>query len=108
MHVLSCSFVSDSLQPHALYAPPMEFSRQEYKIRLPFPAAGDLPDLRTTPASIGSPVLVGGFFTTVPPGKPGDLMAPLKFFLMIRLDITIHRIRLIKFSKVSVFMKNGG
>ena len=44
----------------------MEFSKQEYWSRLPFPAEGDLPDptLETM-----SPTLAGGFFTTVPSGK---------------------------------------
>ena len=34
---------------------------------LPFPPPGDLPDPRIKPAS---PALVGGLFTTAPPGKP--------------------------------------
>jgi len=38
--------------------------------RLPFPAPGDLPDPGTEPTSPVSPVLVVGFFTTEPPGKP--------------------------------------
>ena len=37
---------------------------------LPFPSPGDLPDPGTEPRSLVSPVLAGGFFTTVPPGKP--------------------------------------
>ena len=43
----------------------MEFSRQEYWSRLSFPTPGDLPDpgIEAT-----SPALVGGFFTTEPPG----------------------------------------
>ena len=44
----------------------MEFSRQEYWSRLPFPFPGDLPDLRTEPMS---PAWTGEFFTTEPPGK---------------------------------------
>ena len=45
----------------------MEFSRQEYWIRLPFPPPGDLPDPGIEPASL---VLADGFFATEPPGKP--------------------------------------
>ena len=45
----------------------MKFSRQEYWSGLPFPPAGDLPDPGTEPVC---PALTGGFFTTVPPGKP--------------------------------------
>ena len=48
----------------------MEFSRQEYRRGLPFPPQGDLPDPGIEPVSLASPVLVGGFFTTAPPGKP--------------------------------------
>ena len=43
------------------------FPRQEYLSGLPFPTPGDLPDPGTEPASL---VSAGGFFTTVPHGKP--------------------------------------
>ena len=49
---------------------PMEFSRQEDQSRLPFPAPWDLPDPGIEPLSPVSPVLVGSFFTTAPPGGP--------------------------------------
>ena len=45
----------------------LEFSRQEYWKRLPFPPPEDLPDARIKPTS---PALAGGFFTTGSPGKP--------------------------------------
>ena len=45
----------------------MEFPRQEYWSRLPFPTLGDLPNPGLEPTS---PALAGGFFTTVQPGKP--------------------------------------
>ena len=48
----------------------MEFSRQEYWSALPFSTPGDLPDPGVEPMSLASPALAGGFFTTVPPGKP--------------------------------------
>jgi len=44
----------------------MGFPRQDYWSGLQFPSAGDLPDLRTEPAS---PALAGRFFTTEPPMK---------------------------------------
>ena len=44
----------------------MEFSRQEYWSRLPFPSPGDLPNPGTKPISSA---LAGGFFTTAPSGK---------------------------------------
>ena len=43
------------------------FSRQEYGSGLPFPSPGYVPHAGVRPTSL---VLAGGFFTTVPPGKP--------------------------------------
>ena len=40
------------------------FSRQEYYSGLPFPLPEDLPSTGTDPASLASPALAGGFFTT--------------------------------------------
>ena len=42
----------------------MGFSRQDDWSGLPFPPPGDLPDPGTEPASLSSPALAGGFFTT--------------------------------------------
>ena len=42
----------------------MGFSRQEYWSGLPCPPPGNLPSPVIEPASLMSPVLVGGFFTT--------------------------------------------
>jgi len=47
----------------------MEFSSQEYWSGLPFPIPGDLPDPGIEPASLASPTLAGGFFTSLPPGQ---------------------------------------
>ena len=40
------------------------FSRQAYRSGLPSPPPGDLPDPGIKPASLASPALAGGFFTT--------------------------------------------
>ena len=48
----------------------MVFSRQEYWSGLPFRTLGVLPDPGIEAASLTSPALTGGFFTTAPPGKP--------------------------------------
>ena len=48
----------------------MGFSQKEYWSGLPFPLPGDLPNLGIKLVSPPSPVLLGGFFTTEPPGKP--------------------------------------
>ena len=65
--VLSLSVVSNSttLWTVARQAPlPIEFSRQEYWSRVPFPTPGDLPNSGIGPESLGSPELPDGFFTT--------------------------------------------
>ena len=73
MYVLSCSVVWLFGAPWtvACQAPlPIESSRQEYWSRLPFPTPGNLPYSRESswprikPASLVSPALAGGFFTT--------------------------------------------
>ena len=65
---LVASVVSDSLPPFGLVAHQaplsMGFSRQEYWRGFPCPPPGDLPDPRIEPASLMSPALAGGFFTT--------------------------------------------
>jgi len=67
--VLSCSLMSDSLQPHGLYvarqAPlSLGFSRQEYWSGFPCLSPGDLADPGIERASLKSPSLAGGFFIT--------------------------------------------
>ena len=61
--LFSSSVMSDSLRPHQIRLS-MGFPRQEYWRGLPFPASGDLPDPGNEPASLLSPALAGGFFTT--------------------------------------------
>ena len=51
----------------------MELARLEYWSGLPFPFPGDLPDPGIEPTPPVSPALAGGFFTTAPLGKPGDM-----------------------------------
>ena len=46
----------------------MEFSRQEYSKRLPFPTPEDLLNPGIEPMPLVSPALAGRFFTTDPPG----------------------------------------
>ena len=45
----------------------MGFSRQEYWSGLLCPPPGDLPDPGIEPASLTTPTLADGFFTTAPP-----------------------------------------
>ena len=68
-YVCACSVVSDSAI-HGLSLPGSSvygFPGQEYWSGLPFPLPGDHSDPGTEPVC---PALTGGFFTTVPPGKP--------------------------------------
>ena len=48
----------------------MGFPRQEYWGGLTFPSPRDRPNPGIEPASPVSPALAGGFFTTLPPGRP--------------------------------------
>ena len=43
---------------------------QEYYSGLLFPTPEDFPDTGIKPVLLVSPALVGGFFTSTPPGKP--------------------------------------
>ena len=70
--VLSHSVVSDSLTPWTIARQvllSMEFPRHEHRSGLLFPPPGHLSDPEIEPASLASPALAGGFFTTVPLGK---------------------------------------
>ena len=51
----------------------MDFSSQEYWSGLPFLAPGDLLEPGIEPVSPEAPALAGGFFTSVPLGKPKEL-----------------------------------
>ena len=66
----SCVRLFATPQTVAYQAPlSVRFPMQEYWSGLPFPTLGDLPDsgIKTVP-----PKLAGGFFTTMPPGKPPE------------------------------------
>ena len=56
----------------------MGFSRQEYYSWLPYPPLGDLPDPGIEPASLMSPALADGFFTTEPPEQPDIILKEWK------------------------------
>ena len=70
--VLRHSVLSDFATPWTVaHQPPlsMEFSRQEYWSRLPFPSPGDLPDPEI---ELGSPALQADSLLSEPPGKPAS------------------------------------
>ena len=70
VHVLSCLRLFATPWTAVHQAPlSMEFSRQEYWSKLPFPTLGDLPDPGIKLVSLPTPVLAGQFFTTEPPGN---------------------------------------
>ena len=61
----SCVWLVATLWTVICQAPlSMRFSRQEHWSGLPCPSPGDLPDPGIEPASLMSPALAGGFFTT--------------------------------------------
>ena len=65
----------DSVDCVACQAPlSMELSRQEYWSGLSFSSPEDHPDPGIEPVSPASPALAGRFFTTVPPGKPLEIV----------------------------------
>ena len=56
----------------------MGFTKQEYWSELPLQPPGDLPDPGIEPASLMSPALAGGFFTTSATWEaPYDTCSPL-------------------------------
>ena len=64
--LLSCVWLFVILWIVACQAPLlMEFSRQEYWSKLPFPNPRDLPDPGIEPSSLASPALAGRFFINV-------------------------------------------
>ena len=67
---ISCSVMSDTLQPHGLVAHQaplsMEFSRQEYWSGYPFPSPGDHPNPEIQPRS---PALQAEFLPSEPQEK---------------------------------------
>ena len=69
--VLSCSVMSNSLQPHGLQPTrllcPWRFSRQEYWSGLRWPPPRDLPNTGIEPRS---PAFEVDSFTAKPPGRP--------------------------------------
>ena len=86
----SCVWFFATLWTVAHQAPlSMGFSRQEYWSGLPFPSAGNLLDPGIKPASLRSPALAGGFFTT---GATWDALVYWKsFYWTIVLFIPISR-----------------
>ena len=71
MHLLSRVQLFATLRTVAHQAPlSVTFFKQENWSGLLFPTPQDLPDSGIKPATLASPALAGGFFPTVPPGKP--------------------------------------
>ena len=71
---LLCDLMDCSLPGSSVHG----ISKKEYWSGLPFHSPGDLPDPRIEPASLASPALAGGFFTTEPPGKSTPICQNLK------------------------------
>ena len=63
--VQSCPTLCDPMDSRRQAPLSMESFKQEYWSGLPLPSPGDLPDLGIEPKFPLSPVLSGGFFTTI-------------------------------------------
>ena len=59
-----------------------QFSTQGYWSGLPFPPPEDLPNPGIEPASLASPTLAGGFFTTIPWEVTGHQLEKYNSFLL--------------------------
>ena len=75
----SCPALCDPLDCSLLGSSVHGIARQEYWSGWPFPPPGDLPDPGIEPGSLASPALAGGFFTTMPPGKPKSYSTSVKW-----------------------------
>ena len=75
----SCSTLCDPMDCQAPLF--MGLSRQEYWSGLPCPPPEDLPDPGIKPASLMSPALADGFFTTSATGR--DLYVYISVFLSV-------------------------
>ena len=64
----------------------MGFSRQEYWSGLSCPSPGDLPGPGMEPASLMSPVLAGGFFTT---SATWEAQSNIRIFKIFLFDCTV-------------------
>ena len=66
-HMLNCSVTSDLFQPHGLQPTRLLYPWTlpgHWKGGVPLSTPGDLPNLAIKSASLASPALAGGFFTT--------------------------------------------
>ena len=71
-----CFCVCSVAQLCSILCDPMEFSKQEYWSRLPFPPSGDLPNPGIKPTSLRSPALAGSLpLEGFPGGSDGKASA---------------------------------
>ena len=106
--MLSRSVLSDSVTPWMVALPTpltMEFSRQEYRGRLPFHTPGHLPNSGIKPAFLASPALAGRFFTTVPPGKP--VYVYMYVYICIHMHTRCSIVQLLKQRKFGHLQQHG-
>ena len=68
----------------------MGFHRQEYWSRFSFSTPEALPDPGIEPASLASPALAGGFFTTAPPGKLHTIFIVITKYWLYSLGCTMY------------------
>ena len=67
----------------------MGFSREQYGMGLPCAPSGDFPDPGIEPASLASPALAGGFFTTSATWKAQQTcLKEVKIVILKQFDFT--------------------
>ena len=100
MMLFSCKIGSDSFTtPQTIACQALlsiGFPRQEYLSGLQFPSPGDLPNPGIKPTS---PPLVGGSFTTEPPGKPKHVLKTSLIFSNITIFILLPSFSCYKVSR---------
>ena len=106
--LLSCVWLFATPWSVACQAPKsMGFPRQEHGSGLPFPSQGDLPDPGIKLASLMSPTLAGGFFTTGSPRKPTPYSNWYKKFTVIHSHSILNTRYLSNQSYDKLFWKDG-
>ena len=82
---------------------PMEFSRQVYWNGLPFSSPGDFPNPGIESASLVSPTLVGGFFTTEPPGKLLAFSAATRKIALFHISLLLPLFPVVGYFKNNIY-----
>ena len=88
-----CPTLCNPMDCVALQAPlSMGFPRHEYWNRMPFPSPGHLPNPGIKPASLMSPALAGGLFTTSATWKSPKKQAEISSLRNVQGTLCLHQL----------------